>query len=172
MSNYLIVENGKDALITSKKPCKNDYYSIWNEKLNTLYPLSICDVVDDGENYIISNKVMSKEDCKLLLNEIAKESQDNSRERQVYKVVDYKMSSPYTSKYMPFTRAVLIAIDKKGQQLLLSIKQHDQKLSLIRDLNELANGSAELSIKKASLLLELYGLCIEDILSPEFILTE
>lgn len=167
---YLIV-NATGELISSTLPKKSDDYFVLNTEDNTIYPLSIYDILEvDDHTVRIGTQELKRDIIKIIDYEEQEEYTKDGVEGLIVKDIDDAIKDPYTNKYMPFTNSVAIIIKKKGKNLekAFNKQQFTKKRALIRAINEVANTDKELTIKKCEELLKFYDLTILDLIKDEY----
>jgi hypothetical protein len=154
----------------TEKHIKNDKYVLYNEKQDTIYPMDIFAImIFNAQYYMIAGKKVKRSDCVILSKEDGLNRMDKGRKKYVCKSAIDNIVSPYSNKYPPFTKAVIMAVLKSGTEIALSQEDHDKKLALIREFNKHCNTTSEISIKKAEDLLSMFKLNLTDIFKPEYV---
>lgn len=165
---YLIIKNGK--LVKSEEPKRTEEYFLVDVNTGHIYNLNLYDVIVVDDNRVdIGLKRFNLEDLKLYDMEKISEIINADKPQMVTKDAERKMLDPLDHNYKPFTRAVLMAVKSSSRRRALKRNDYDRILGLIREFNKCADGSKDISIKKAEELLECYGLSINDIIREEYL---
>lgn len=140
-----------------------------------IYQCALYDIIKLSDDIVtVDNQSVRIDTLKYLTLEEALEKISSPDDDFMIKDIDNKLPDPYKVNLPPFTTAVVIAITKNAIPHALSRSQHKKKLTIIRNINELLDSDKgnELTIGKAVELLGYYGLKIEDILKPEYIVSK
>lgn len=165
---YLIVDKGK--LIESEVPKRNDEYALVDETTNHIFVLDLYDVIIVNKDKVdIGSKRVDRENLRLTRIDELSDILNSERPQIVTKDAERKMLDPYGHNFKPFTKAIMIAIKNNTRKRGLVRDDYDKILGLIREINKLADGSKDISVKKAEELLESYGLSISDIIKEEYL---
>lgn len=165
---YLIVSKGK--LVESEEPMRNEEYFLVDETTNHIYSLNLYDIQKVNDTKVdIGLRRIDLNNLRLCRQEDLTEILNSERPQMVTKDAERKMLNPYENNFRPFTRAVLIAVQKHKNRRALKRDDYDKILGLIREFNKLADGSKDVSVKKAEELLYYYNLSITDIIREEFL---
>jgi len=172
--NYVEVNIDKGILVKADTVYRSSKWAIRDKRDDTIYPFEVYDVLEDGDYLVIDNSRIPKENCEVVSMEEASDYLAKLTERDVYRDAREKIESPYEHKYGPFTEAVLVAVLKDGENdFARSKKQHNDILSVIRDINKKADKEEdenEASFKKLRELLKFFNMKPEDVLKEKYVL--
>lgn len=167
---YLVGRKGKELEFAEKRDSESQ---LAIETLDgKVYPCALYDIIKLSDEIVTVDNISVRIDTlKYLTLEEAMERIGTVEDDFMIKDIDGKLPDPYKEDIPPFTSAVVMAITKDAVPHALSRSQHKKKLTIIRNINELtaAGKGNELTIGKACELLSYYGMKLEDILKPEYV---
>lgn len=151
-----------------------------------LFPLSVYKiVVHNDSQYEIDGNLYNKNDFYICNNQEATEILSNGKvikcdkdgnkieslDDEICKSMMHKLPDVNKYNFKPFTRAVINVIRKEGMVVPITKKQHNKCNAIIRDLSsqKIADGTKDMLISDAELLLNTYNLSISDILKDKYI---
>lgn len=170
---YLTGIDGKNLIFSDKKDPNSD---LAIETMDgRIYQCAIYDVLRLSDDIVtVDNQSIRVDTLKFLTIEEALSKISTPDDDFMIKDIDGKLPDPYKVEVPPFTAAVVLAIVKNATPHALSRSQHKKKLTIIRNINEIVESGKgnELTIGKAIELLGYYGLKIEDVLKPEYVISK
>lgn len=170
---YLTGRDGKELIFKDRRDPESQ---LAIETMDgKIYQCALYDVIKLSDDIVtVDNQSIRIDTLKLMSIEEALDKISTPDDDFMIKDIDNKLPDPYNSNLPPFTTAVVIAIMKNSTPHALSRSQHKKKLTIIRNINELLESGkgTELTIGKAVELLGYYGLTVEDLLKPEYIVSK
>lgn len=170
MKGYLVYDPVNKDLVLSDEPVKIPLYAAVDMIKQTVYPLSAYDIIlDDDNTIIIGNQRIIRDN--LVIYPYDAELQNiinNEPERIIAKSSLQKIVPVDKANYAPVTAIFVNYIMLKGTDIPLKRDKQQFKLTLIRELNKITDGSKEFPFKKWEQLLPLYGLNIEEVFKDEY----
>lgn len=168
---YLTGRDGKELKFAEKRDPESQLAIQTMD--GKIYQCALYDVIKLSDDIVtVDNQSVRIDTLKFLTLEEALEKISCPDDDFMIKDIDGKLPDPYKVDLPPFTAAVVLAITKNSIPHALSRSQHKKKLTIIRNINELLESGkgSELTIGKATELLSYYGLTIEDLIKPEYII--
>lgn len=170
---YLTGRDGKELIFKDRRDPESQ---LAIETMDgKIYQCALYDVIKLSDDIVtVDNQSIRIDTLKFMSIEEALDKISTPDDDFMIKDIDNKLPDPYNSNLPPFTTAVVIAIMKNSTPHALSRSQHKKKLTIIRNINELLESGkgTELTIGKAVELLGYYGLTVEDLLKPEYIVNK
>ena len=155
---------------------KRTEYMILDSSNGKLYPSNFIDVVlefDTSEKGMIGLTEVNLKDLVPLTNEQAAVTLSSQTHNLIIKETKSRIKKPKESHYLPFTRVLVNAILKKGEDVALTQEAHSKKMSLISHLNKLGeDGIKEISLHKATELLKFFTMKLDDLFKEEYLKDE
>lgn len=166
---YLVGRDGKELIFADKRD-KDSQLAIKTLD-NKIYQCGIYDIIRLSDDIVtVDNQSIRVDTLKFLTLEEALEEMQLPEDDYMIKDIDAKLPDPYKQNVPPFTAAVVLAV-LKAKPMALTRAQHKKKLTIIRNINELVESGkgSELTINKAEEFLNYYGLSLETLIKPEYI---
>lgn len=170
MKGYLTYDIITKEFGISDEPFKLPLYAAVDLIKQTVYPLSTYSlIVDDDDMIIVGNQKISRDNLGIYPYDLELQNIiNNEPERIIAKSSLQKITPVDEAKYAPVTAIMVNFLLLKGTDIPLKKDKQQFKLTLLRELGKLTDGSKEFPFKKWEQLLPLYGLNMEDVFKDEY----
>lgn len=174
MLYYNIKQDDKGNLYFEiEKEPKRTEFVIYDSSNGKVYPNGFMDVIledEDSKTGLIGLTTVNLSDLRPITSAQAAVNVSAQTHNTIIKETKSRIKKPRESHYLPFTKAVVNAILKKGEDVALTQEAHTKKMGLISQINKIGEeGVKDISLHKASDLLKLFTLKIEDLFKEEYL---
>lgn len=129
----------------------------------------------DGNNYIVAGITIPKDKLKILSidENIASLAGIMSKgipdEKIKFKDISSRLPDPYEEKLQPLTRVVCAMIQMDGKKIPYTKTDRQRLATLLRNVRNMADKDKDISITLAVELLEFYGLDVNNLFNPKYL---
>jgi len=174
MTKYYVVKQGSKGpkLVMSKESEKDATHILKDTRYGSYYPLDLYSCIySDKDTAILGSKIIPLSAIEIITKSDLETNMVSEKKELLLKPSKHLISDPYKRKTLgPMTRALLICIVEKGKDIALTREEHNRKLSLIRDVENIKNEGGELTPKKMLELLHLFGLKLHDFVRQNWVI--